>query len=215
MGSFIGSEASTTLLERHGIKSVKSITVHSEKDLESIGKRLGYPVAMKVVSKDIIHKTEARAVFTRVHNLEDARQVFKDIHSNVKAYAPKARIEGVLVQQHAPGFELIVGGRIDPQFGPVVLVGAGGVFSEVLKDTSVRLAPITRDDALEMVKELKAAEVLKGYRGEKPANIRAIVDVLLKVSALMEKGGVEELDVNPLMASEKGAVCVDARVIKK
>jgi acetyl-CoA synthetase (ADP-forming) len=174
---------------------------------------LGFPVVAKIVSPDVIHKSDVGGV---ILNLEDEREVegaFKKIRSICEA--SNYRFAGMLVEPMAPpGTETIIGGKRDPQFGPVLLFGLGGIFVEVFKDVSFRVAPIEREDALEMISELKALPLLRGIRGRKPSDIDALVDSLLRVSEMMmREERIKELDLNPTLAYEKGCRVVDARVI--
>ena len=180
--------------------------------------RIGYPVALKVNSADILHKTEAGAIRL---NLADAAQVsaaFADITAAARRYNPDARIDGVTVQEMvAGGVETIVGVSYDAQLGPVLLFGAGGVMVEVYNDVTLRLCPITRADALEMIDEVKGARLLRGFRGAPPADIDALADALTLVSqmAVQLEGSLSELDINPLLAlpAGRGVKAVDALAI--
>lgn len=176
---------------------------------------IGYPVVLKIISPDVIHKFDVGGV---VLNLETSREIgeaYEKILKNVKKHKPDARITGVLVQEMAPSStEVIVGAIKDPQFGPALMFGLGGVFVEILKDVTFRIAPLSEQDAREMITEIKAYPVLKGYRGQPPADIEAIVKILLNTSRLvMDHLEIKELDLNPIMVYEKGAKTVDARII--
>jgi len=177
--------------------------------------RLGFPVVLKIVSPDILHKTEAGGVLLDVSTPLDASRGFETIVKNARQHDPEARIQGVLVQKMVPqGTEVIIGGLIDPHFGQTVMFGLGGVFVEVLRDVTFRIAPITKQDAQDMVREIKAYPILKGYRGSPPVDENAIADMLVKASDLiMENPQVGQMDLNPVMAYEKGASIVDARII--
>jgi acyl-CoA synthetase (NDP forming) len=145
---------------------------------------------------------------------EFVRTTYDEIISRVKKTAPDANIEGILVQQMAPpGQEVIVGLKKDPQFGHALMFGLGGIFVEVYRDVSFRVVPIEKRDALMMISEIKGYSILKGIRGKKPADIDAIADVLMAVSKMAEKENIIELDINPLIVSEKGALAVDARAM--
>jgi acetyl-CoA synthetase (ADP-forming) len=150
-----------------------------------------------------------------LRNEQEVRSAYNQLLQNVQEKAPKARITGVLIQEMAaPSTEVIVGAIKDPQFGPAIMFGLGGVFVEVLKDVTFRIAPITRDDATEMISEVKAYPLLKGYRNTPPADIEAIIDILLKTSKLVTSHPeIKELDLNPVIVYEKGAKTVDARII--
>lgn len=175
--------------------------------------RLGFPVVLKIVSSDVMHKSDVGGVAL---DLKDAKEV-EAAFQRMRAVCDSGgyRFEGVLVERMArPGVETIIGGKRDPQFGPVVLFGLGGIFVEVFKDVSFRVAPLEREDALDMISELKALPLLKGARGRKPADLEALVDALLRVSDMMVKEeAIKELDLNPTIAYEKGCIVLDARVI--
>lgn len=205
------------LLASHGIRVPQSRVAKGVADVDTVMKGLQLPVVVKVMSPDILHKSDAGGVKV---NLQSAAEVKAAIEGMLSA--PKirgARIEGFLVEEMAPaGHELVIGGLRDPQFGPLVMVGLGGIFVEILKDVSFRLCPIARIDAEEMLDELKGAAILKGARGGKPASREAIIDVLLKIGGedgllLKHAADISEADINPLIVSDTAAVAVDARFI--
>ena len=185
-----------------------------EKTVEAAGE-IGFPVVLKIVSPQVLHKSDVGGVLVNVKDTEGVKEGYNEILKNVKAKVPEAEITGILVQEMAPwGTEVIVGSTKDPTFGPTLMFGLGGIFVEVLKDVNFRLAPITRMDAEEMVKEIKAYKILEGVRGKPPADQEAIVSILLKTSKmLMECPEIKELDMNPVLVYEKDAKIVDARVI--
>jgi acyl-CoA synthetase (NDP forming) len=176
---------------------------------------IGYPVVLKIVSPDIIHKFDIGGVALNLKNSSEVKNAYENILMNVKRHKPNAKIVGVLVQEMAPqSTEVIVGAIKDPQFGPALMFGLGGIFVEVLKDVTFRIAPITESDAREMITEVKAYPVLKGYRGQPPVDLNAIVNILLNTSKLvMDYLEIKELDLNPILVYEKGAKTVDARII--
>ena len=176
---------------------------------------IGFPVVLKIVSPDIIHKSDVGGVIIGVKNDKEVRSAYKQIMNNVGKHNPSAKIVGILVQEMAPaGTEVIVGSIKDPQFGPAIMFGLGGVFVEVLKDVTFRVAPVTEDEAVEMISEVKAYPLLKGYRNTPPADLKAITKILLNTSKLvMDHVEIKELDLNPIMVYEKGAKTVDARII--
>ncbi|UCC91965.1 MAG: acetate--CoA ligase family protein [Candidatus Aenigmatarchaeota archaeon] len=202
------------IMKKYGIPTTSEFLAKKPEEAVNFAKKIGYPVVLKVDSKDIIHKTETRTVVTNVRDDEDVLESFERIIKNAKRHKPNAKINGVIVQEHVEGYETIVGGKIDPQFGPVILFGAGGIFTEVLKDTSIRVCPVEREDAEEMINEIKYSKILKGYRGGTPAKMNEIINVLLKVSKIMMKENVKEMDINPLIVSHKEAKAVDVRIIK-
>ena len=179
---------------------------------------MGFPVALKIVSSQLMHKTEAGGVALNVTTEAGARAAFKRIMENCKQYNPAADLQGVSVQEMVTGGrETIVGMTSDPQFGPGIVFGLGGIFVEILKDAALRIPPLTSDDAHEMINSLKGAAILKGARGQKAADINALVHVLLNFSQLCEdlRGVVKEIDINPLLVMEEGqgAKAVDCLVV--
>jgi acyl-CoA synthetase (NDP forming) len=201
------------LLAKYGIPVTKEQLASSADEALAIASHIGEPVAMKISSPDIPHKSDVGGVALNVKR-EFVRTTYDDIISRAKKAVPDANIEGVLVQQMAPpGQEVIVGLKKDPQFGYALMFGLGGIFVEVYRDVSFRVVPIEKKDALMMISEIKGYPVLKGIRGRKPADIDAIADVLIGVSGMAEKENIVELDINPLVVSENGAVAVDARAM--
>jgi acetyl-CoA synthetase (ADP-forming) len=207
-------EAKTICLE-YGIPVTTFRVATTAEDAVKFAEEIGYPTVLKVVSPDVIHKFDVGGVVLDVENPEDVQDAYKKILENVKKNKPDAKIQGILVQEMAPSStEIIVGSTKDPQFGPALMFGLGGIFVEVLKDVTFRIAPITEQDAREMITEVKAYPVLKGYRGQPPADINAIVKILLNTSKLvMDHQEIKELDLNPIIVYEKGAKTVDARII--
>jgi acetyl-CoA synthetase (ADP-forming) len=187
----------------------------NEEEAVKCAATIGFPVVLKIVSPDIIHKSDMGGVIIGIKNQRDVRNSYKQIVRNVKKHNPDAKIAGILVQEMAPsGTEVIVGSIKDPQFGPAIMFGLGGVFVEVLKDVTFRIAPITEDEASEMISEVKAYPLLKGYRNTPPADLKAITKILVNTSKLvMDHPEIKELDLNPIMVYEKGAKTVDARII--
>lgn len=213
----LDESAGKQLLAAHGVKVPQSRVAKGVADVDAVMNGLQTPVVVKVMSPDILHKSDAGGVKI---NLRSAAEVKAAIEGMLNAPKIKgARIEGFLVEEMAPaGHELVIGGLRDPQFGPLVMVGLGGIFVEILKDVSFRLCPITRIDAEEMLAELKGVAILKGARGTKPASIDAIIDVLLKVGGengllMQHAADISEADINPLIVSDTAAVAVDARFI--
>jgi acyl-CoA synthetase (NDP forming) len=172
-------------------------------------------VALKVASEQISHKSDIGGVRVGLERPEDVREAFEEILRNALQVVPRAAIDGVLVQRMAaPGRELIVGIARDPSFGPLVMFGLGGVLAEALQDVVFRLAPLTRWDAAEMCRSIRGTKLLQAFRGAPPVDFRALEDVLLRVSRLAcDFPEIEELDLNPLLVSEAGAVAVDARIV--
>ena len=207
-------EAKTICIE-YGIPVTKFKVASNEKDAAKFADEIGYPVVLKIVSQDIIHKSDAGGVLVNLKNDSEVAAGYLKIIENAKRYKPDAKIAGVLVQEMAPqSTEVIVGAIKDPQFGQTVMFGLGGIFVEILKDVNFRIAPLTSEDAEEMITELKAYPLLKGFRNTPPADINALIAILCSTSRLvMEHPEIKELDLNPVMAYQKGAKTVDARII--
>jgi acetyl-CoA synthetase (ADP-forming) len=187
----------------------------STSDALAAAVKVTFPVVLKIISQDILHKTEAGAVLVALTSENEVENGYKQIIDRVMAYNKNARIEGVLVQHMAPkGLEVIVGGLRDIQFGPTVLFGLGGIFVEVLKDVSFRVAPVSEMDSREMIHEIHSHAALEGVRGQPPADEEAIVRILEGVSQIMlDHSTIEQLDLNPIIVYGNGASIVDARII--
>ena len=175
---------------------------------------MGYPVALKVLSGAISHKSDAGGIALGLASDDDVRSAFAKVTASAKAFDPSAQIDGVLVQQMArPGREVIVGAITDPTFGKVVMAGLGGIFVETLKDVTFALAPVTKERAREMFAEIKGAPLLTGVRGERSVDFDALCDVVVKVSQLVtDHPEIAELDLNPVIARPDGCTAVDARI---
>jgi len=198
------------MLQAYGILVADYQVVHQKADLKKAMDQIKSPVALKVISPEISHKSDMGGVALNIHSLSEAEKIF----DKFRKLTPERR-SGVLVQKMIlDGKEVILGAKRDPSFGPVVLFGLGGIYVEVLKESSLRVAPITRSEAEEMILELKAATILKGIRGERPLDIKALVEYLLRLSQLMmDFPEIDGIDINPVKALEKGAVAVDARIV--
>jgi len=200
---------------RYGIPVTNFKVASNEREAVQFAAEIGFPVVLKIVSPDIIHKFDVGGVILNINSETEVRTAYNKILENVKKHKSNARIRGILVQEMAPqSTEVIVGATKDPQFGPALMFGLGGIFVEVLKDVTFRIAPLSESDAREMITEVKAYPILKGYRGQPPVDVEAIVKILLNTSRLMmEHPEIKELDLNPIMVYEKGAKTVDARII--
>jgi len=201
------------LLAKYEIAVTKESMAKSADEAYAIALQIGTPVAMKISSPDISHKSDVGGVELNIAAV-DAKATYDKIISRIKKALPDARIEGILVQQMVPpGHEVIVGLKKDAQFGHALMFGLGGIFVEVYKDVSFRVAPIGIKEALDMISEIKGYPILRGIRGRKPADIDAIARVLVCVSEMAQKENIIELDINPLIAGETGAIAVDARAM--
>ena len=212
---FLFEHEAKTLCGLYGMPVTKISVAKTEEEAVEAAEETGYPIVLKIVSPQVLHKSDAGGVLVNIGDAEGIRQGYNRILSNVKAHAPDAEITGILVQEMAPnGTEVIIGSTRDPTFGPTIMFGLGGIFVEILKDVSFRLAPITRSDAEEMIREIKAYKILEGARGMPPADQETIAEILLATSRmLMECPEIRELDMNPVLVYEEGARIVDARVI--
>jgi succinyl-CoA synthetase beta subunit len=215
--SAIDEGAGKQLLSSYGITVPRSRIVTGMGEVDAVMDALKTPVVVKLMSPDILHKSDVGGVAL---NLCSAVEVMRAIQGMLDEPRIKgARIEGFLIEEMAPaGHELVVGGLRDPQFGPLIMVGLGGIFVEVLEDVSFRICPIARIDAEEMLAELKGVAMLKGARGTKPASIDAIIEVLLNVGGdqgllMQHAADICEADINPLIVSDTAAIAVDARFI--
>ena len=203
------------LLRQAGINVVETRLAVSKEQAVAISQQFGFPVVLKIVSADVVHKTDAGGVKLGLKTTVQVGKAWDEIMKSVKKAFPNAKIEGVSVQPMAkPGVEVIIGMSKDAQFGPVLMFGLGGIFVEIIKDVSFRIVPLLKRDAGEMVREIKGFPLLKGYRGSEPVDIENLENLLLKVSEFVEKTPeIKELDLNPIFAYRDGAVAVDARVI--
>ncbi len=202
----------------YGLPVPKGKLAKSADEAVQIANEIGFPVVMKIVSPQIIHKSDAGGVKVNLNSEEDVRKAFEEIVSNAKKYDPDAHIHGVYVQEMAPwGTETIIGSINDVQFGPTVMFGLGGIFVEILKDVTFRIAPITAEEAKGMIQEIKGYKVLTGARGEKPKDVDAIADAMSRLSQLVWdfRDHIKEVDANPVIVYEKGLSVVDARIILK
>jgi acyl-CoA synthetase (NDP forming) len=209
--------AGKRLLAAYGVAVPNSMVVAGAAEAGAALEQLKAPVAIKVVSPDILHKSDAGGVKVGIGSPAEAAAAIKAMMASPAISA--SRIDGFLIEEMAPaGQEMVIGGVRDPQFGPLVMVGLGGIFVEVLADVAFRICPIERRDAEDMLDELKGTAVLKGARGRKPVSREAIVEALLRIGGegglLMDHADdIKELDINPLIVSERGAVAVDARIV--
>jgi len=218
--SLLGDEpsehTSKAFLRALGIPVVEGRLCETLKEALEAARELGYPVAVKVSSPDILHKTEAGAVAIGVRDEGELEEAFERVLERAKAYRPGARISGVLVERMARGVEMMVGGKRDELFGPVVAVGLGGIFVEVLKDVAISPAPVDEGLALKMIEGLRGYPLLRGARGRRPADVGAVAKVVSRLSQIMASfPEIVEVDVNPLFVDESGAVAADALVIRR
>jgi acyl-CoA synthetase (NDP forming) len=204
-----------TILKSAGLKVTLPVPAASKKAAIAAAEKLGYPVAMKIVSPQITHKSDIGGVKLKLQNRAQVGTAYDEIMAAVKKKAAKAVIEGVSIQKMAePGLELVIGMNKDPQFGSMLMFGLGGTTVEILKDVAFRITPLTRDDAKSMIRQIKCYPLLQGYRGQPPVDIGYLEELLLKLSAFIEAHPeIKEMDINPLIAYKREAVAVDARII--
>lgn len=208
------------LLSRYGIRTAKTKLATSAEDAAYLADIIGYPVVMKIDSPDILHKTDAHCVKVGVRSAEEAEKVYEQIIANAKTYKPDAVINGVMIQEMVEGgVECIIGVKDNGSFGMSVLLGTGGIFVEIFKDVALRLAPVTMQEAHEMIESLKGRALLHGARGAAPADVDALADAIVKVSQLAAScaDSISEMDINPLLVlpEGKGVCAVDALVVCK
>ena len=206
---------SKSLLKEAKIPVVDTRLATTKSEAVDIARQIGFPIVMKIVSPDVVNKSDAGGVKLNIQNMTQTGKAYSEIITSVKKHYPKAKIVGISVQKMAkPGIEVIIGMTKDPQFGPVIMFGLGGILVEVLKDVSFRIVPLTKRDASEMISEIKGFPILKGYRGSDPADIPYLEDLIVKVANFVEKNPeIKELDLNPVFAYKDGATAVDARIV--
>ncbi|MFP3976002.1 MAG: acetate--CoA ligase family protein [Dehalococcoidia bacterium] len=199
-----------------GIAVVETRLAKTKKEATEIAREIGLPVALKIVSPDVIHKSDSGGVKLGLNSVTEVGRAYSAIVNAITRDYPQANIHGISVQKMVPpGIEVIMGMFKDAQFGPVLMFGLGGIFVEVLKDVSFRIVPITRKDAEQMIGEIQGYSMLQGYRGQEPVDTSALADMLLRLSDFVERSpnNIRELDLNPVVAYPDGAVAVDARII--
>ena len=215
--SSLGEADTRPLLEAYGIPVVQGAVATSADEAGKLADQFGGKLAMKIVSPDILHKSDVGGILLNIEGAEAASQAYAQLMSKVAAAKPQAKLEGVLIEQMAkPGNEVIIGMQRDAQFGPLMMFGMGGIYVELLTDVSFRVAPLTRADAQAMIEETKAGKLLKGLRGAKASDVDAVVDTLMKLSQLaVDFPQIQEIEINPLSVAEQGSgvLALDGRVI--
>jgi acyl-CoA synthetase (NDP forming) len=213
--SILTEYESKRILKQAGIPVVETKLAKTQKEAVSFSQKIGFPVVIKIVSPDVIHKSDSGGVKLSLNNVAEVKKAYDGILKKVKKQYPRAVIHGVSVQKMVrPGTEVVVGTSKDPQFGPVIMFGLGGIFVELFKDVSFRVIPVEQKDAQEMIKEIKGFPLLQGYRGKEPADISSLVNIILKTSKFIEGNPqIKELELNPIFAYRHRAVAADARII--
>ena len=211
----IGEEDGANLLSVYGFRFPKRGLAKTSTEASRMAEKIGFPVVMKISSPDILHKTDIGGVKLNIRSSKEAEESFIEITTNVRRLMPDAFIQGVMIYEMIRGGrEVILGVTSDRTFGHMIMFGLGGIYVEILKDVSFRIIPVTRREALSMVNEVKSSALLRGIRGEKPADIDAIVECILNLSHLVTDFPlIQELDINPLLVREKGAIALDTRII--
>ena len=209
-------EEGQEILRAYGFPLPKSSLAKNENEAAKIAKKIGYPVVMKIASPQIIHKSDAGGVKVNLTNDNEVKTAFKEIVKNAKKYNKKAVIKGVLVVEMVKGGkEMIIGSKLEPGFGSVIMLGMGGIYVEVLKDVTFRLAPVTDREAYDMISSIKTKKLLEGVRGEKPSDLNKLVECIQRLSQLItDFKEIKELDMNPVLVMEKGKGCkiLDVRI---
>ncbi len=212
MSAFYNEYKSKSMLAKAGLPCGRFVLAATRADAEKAAAKFGFPVVMKIVSDQIIHKTEAGGIRLNIQNTAEAGAAYDAIMANAKKYDPKAVLEGVLVCPMAPkGVEVIVGALRDVQFGPVIMFGLGGIFVEIFKDVQFRMAPLSRKDAMELIRSIQALPMLEGARGQEPVNLEALADLLVKTGQFIaEHDEVKEIDLNPVLCFGGQVEALDA-----
>lgn len=186
--------------------------VNSKKEALTFAKKIGYPVVLKIYSPEVLHRTDLDLVKVGIEKADDLSKAFDEIFKKTKKI--KIRSEGILVQKMVKGVELMSGMKRDRQFGPVLMFGLGGIFVEILNDVSLRIAPLSKREAMKMVKEIKGYKILSGWRGKSPLAVEKIVEILLNLSNLsLENPKIKEIDLNPIFVDEKKALAADFKFL--
>ncbi|MDN3514479.1 MAG: acetate--CoA ligase family protein [Candidatus Brocadia sp.] len=213
---YLGEVEAKQVISAYGFRIPKSILAASEQEAVQAAEEIGYPVVVKISSPDILHKSDFGGVIVGVKDATEVRRIFGDITQKARRLMPFAEIKGVLVQQMITGGkEVILGMSRDPQFGPLLMFGLGGIYIEVLKDVTFRIAPIGLNEAEEMIREIRSFPLLLGVRGERPADTDALVDNIIRLSQLVtDFPEIMEMDINPLIVFPEGggAMALDARI---
>lgn len=203
------------IVRQYGIPVTKVGLAADEGMAVELAEEIGYPVVLKIVSPDVVHKSDLGGVVVELRNEKEVLDAYGTILKNIKKNKPSARITGILVQEYAPkGVEVIIGLIRDPQFGPTVMFGLGGVFVEVFKDVTFRVAPLSKLDAEEMINEIRGKPLLFGYRGGESVDVGGLREALIRAGQIgLENREISEMDLNPVMAYRRGIKVVDARIM--
>ncbi len=202
-------EDTKNLLEKYEIPLVKGKVISSCDEAVAFAKESGFPLVLKISSPKILHKSDISGVILNIQNKESLSLAFDKINKLAKTKKTQ-----ILIQKQKQGIEIIIGAKRDPVFGPIIMFGSGGIFVELFKDVSFRLAPITKKEAGQMIQETKGYKLLSGFRGNEKANLEKIKDILVSASQLITKENIKEIDLNPVIANSKETLIVDAKILK-
>ncbi len=216
---FLLADEGQKVMKAAGIPVPSSFIAHHLEEAVTLAEKMGYPVVMKIVSKDILHKSDVGGVALNLLDKKEVIEAYEAIIHKCRAANPRARLEGVEISEMVQsGVELIVGARVDPSFGPIVMCGLGGIYVEVMKDVSFRGLPLDRREVITMIKEIKSYPILLGVRGEKKKDIESLVNTILKVGAILQSRlerdpSISDIEINPLVVDDRGAKAVDVRIL--
>jgi succinyl-CoA synthetase beta subunit len=211
---FVTEPEAKEMLRSYGVAVTRDVVCRTAEEAVVAAGKIGYPVVMKLVSPQIVHKTEFGAVRLNVVGEEVVKSIFQELTSSAKERIEDLRIDGVLVSETAKGQEMIVGSVKDPQFGQMIMFGLGGINVEVFRDVSYRLAPIEEIDAREMISELKGRKLLEGFRNHEVVNVEELIATLMAISCLLDDfPDIDEMDLNPLFGDKNGVKVADARIM--
>ena len=207
-------EESRKIIDLVGLPLNKmALATNAEETIEK-AKEVGYPIALKIISEDVIHKSDAGGVKIGIKSDEELKKSYEDMMINIKKHYPTAKIDGVSIEEMVKGTEILIGSMTDTQFGKMIALGIGGIFTEIYKDVTFRLIPITKDDVKEMMNEIKGKKIFEGFRGLPQVKTEELTNLMLKISKLVEENPIiKEMDLNPVVATEKGLITIDARII--
>ncbi len=215
----VGEYESRIMLEAYDIPNVPGDLATSADEAVEIAQACGYPVVLKIVAEGLLHKSDAGGIKLNIKNDEELRVAYDNLITHIAKVEPNAEIQGAMVERMAEkGQEVIVGMRRDETFGPMMMFGMGGTMVELLKDINFKIAPLSREDILAMIDETIAGRLMKGFRGSKPADMEAVIDVIARLSQLaIDNPEIEEIEINPLIVypEGKGVVAIDSRAILK
>jgi len=206
------------LLKKYNIATPKHFLAKNKVSAQRFAKKIKYPVVMKLMSEDILHKTEAKGVVLNVADMNTLEEQYNNIIANANEFwlstgnISKPKIDGILIEETICGIEVIIGGQTDAQFGKTIMFGLGGIFVEAFNDVSFRLVPLQEKDIEDMIGELKSKKILDNYRNIK-INRKKLIDIILNVSKMFESENIIEFDLNPVFLNEKQAVVCDARIM--